>query len=77
MRAVLFAFVVPDMGAIVQGFQGFPGFRTGPFEIVSLSVIFLAARPCAPKNLLLHAPPSPQDDTYHDAVVAELVDAQR
>jgi len=77
MMAVLFWFFVPDMGAIMQGFQGFPGFPTGRVEIVSLSVIFLVARPCAPQILLLHAPPSPQDDTYHDAVGAELVDAQR
>jgi hypothetical protein len=27
--------------------------------------------------LLLHAPPPEQSGTYHDAVVAELVDAQR
>ncbi|MGX5720144.1 hypothetical protein [Shinella zoogloeoides] len=77
MMAILLLSVVPDIGAIMQGFQGFPGFPTGRVEIVSLSVIFLVARPCAPQILLLHAPPSPQDDTYHDAVVAELVDAQR
>jgi hypothetical protein len=72
-----FGSVVPDIGAIMQGFQGFPGLCEGPVEIVPLSVIFLSYRPCAPQMLLLHAPPSPQDDAYHDAVVAELVDAQR
>ncbi|MCD1264726.1 MULTISPECIES: hypothetical protein [Shinella] len=61
----------------MQGFQGFPGLLEGAVEIVSLSLIFLVTRPCAPQILLLHAPPSPQDDIYHDAVVAELVDAQR
>jgi hypothetical protein len=61
----------------MQGFQGFQGIRAGTVEIVSLSVIFLSYRPCTPQMLLLHAPPSPQGNAYHDAVVAELVDAQR
>jgi hypothetical protein len=37
----------------------------------------LSYRPCAPQMLLLHAAPPTQIGTYHDAVVAELVDAQR
>ncbi|WP_221128339.1 hypothetical protein [Rhizobium lentis] len=37
----------------------------------------LSYRPCAPQMLLLHAAPPKQIGTYHDAVVAELVDAQR
>ncbi|WP_183789999.1 hypothetical protein [Allorhizobium borbori] len=45
--------------------------------IAKLSSKNLCTRSCAPKKLLLNAPPSPQDDAYHDAVVAELVDAQR
>jgi hypothetical protein len=34
-------------------------------------------RPCVPRILLLHAAPPDTFGTYHDAVVAELVDAQR
>lgn len=37
----------------------------------------LTHRSCAPRMLLLHAAPPEQSGTYHDAVVAELVDAQR
>jgi hypothetical protein len=77
MMAVLFCFFVPDMGVIMQGFQGFPRLCEGAVEIVSLSLTFLVTPPCVSENLLLHAPSSPQDDAYHDAVVAELVDAQR
>jgi uncharacterized protein YqiB (DUF1249 family) len=61
----------------MQGFQGGNEPFTGAVEIVVFLVRFLSQWPCAPKMLLLHAPPSAQVDTYHDAVVAELVDAQR
>jgi hypothetical protein len=48
-----------------------------PVEIVDVVVNFLSSCPCAPQMLLLHAAPPEQFGTYHDAVVAELVDAQR
>ncbi|WP_156318554.1 hypothetical protein [Rhizobium sp. AAP43] len=37
----------------------------------------LSWRACGPPGLLLHAAPPEQFGAYHDAVVAELVDAQR
>lgn len=55
----------------------FPGFLHIGWARVIFNFKKLSRRSCAPKILLLHAPPSAQVDAYHDAVVAELVDAQR
>ncbi|UXR99978.1 hypothetical protein FY156_07920 [Agrobacterium tumefaciens] len=68
------AFSQNDDQAATPAFAGF-------LDIGRVLLIFnfkkLSRRSCAPKILLLHDPPSAQVDTYHDAVVAELVDAQR
>ncbi|WP_313617392.1 hypothetical protein, partial [Rhizobium sp.] len=55
----------------------FPGFLHIGWAGAIFNFKKLSRRSCAPKILLLHAPPSAQVDAYHDAVVAELVDAQR